>query len=215
MPTTDVTGLSTGQIVSLVATSSVVAAFLTQGLAWFREWWGEAKQAKFAALYISIALEAYARTCASVISDSETYEASNESAGAGHGNIAEIPEYPDVDWKAFGIKHAERAMTFRTKIDNDRAMIRDLWEHGEEEDIVPLVREKSGEHGLAALAMAEMFRAQRGLNPLDDFGEFSTQSYLTRRHAEHVKRRVRYEEGQRKWNAELLGHKAAEDAPQT
>lgn len=215
MPTTEITGLSTGQIVSLVATSSVVAAFLTQGLAWFREWWGEAKQAKFAALYISIALEAYARTCASLISDSEAYEASNEAAGAGHGNIAEIPEYPEVDWQAFGIKHAERAMTFRTKIDNDRAMIRDMWEHGDEDDIVPFVREKSGEHGLAALAMAEMFRAQHGLNPLDDFGKYSTQAYLARRHAEQVEERVRYEERRRKQTEELFGQKAAEGEPQT
>lgn len=196
MSAAEITGLSTVQIVSLVATSSVVAAFLTQGFAWLREWVGEAKQAKFAALYISIALESYARTCASLIGDSETYEWSSEAAGTAHGNIAELPDFPEVDWKAFGIKHAERAMTFRTKIDNDRAMIRDMWENLDEDDIVPIVREKAGEHGLAALAMAEMFRAQHGLGPLDDFGEYSTQSYLTRRHNEYAEKRTRQEDRQ-------------------
>ena len=189
--------------------SGVLAALFTQGLAWLREWRGESKQAKFAALYIAITLEAYARTCASVIGESETYEASEENAGVGHGNLAEIPEFPEVDWKAFGIKNAERAMAFRTRIDNDRAMIRETWEHADEDDIVPLVREKSGEHGLDALAMAKDFRSQHRLTPLAESGQFSTQSYLQRKHDEYVEKRKRWEEGQRKMIQELF----AQDEP--
>lgn len=173
--------------------SGVLAALFTQGLAWLREWLGENKQAKFAALYVAIALESYARACATMIGESETYDASDGAAGSAHINLPELPEYPEVDWKAFGIRNAEKAMAFRTKIDADRATFREMWEHLDPEDVVPDVRERTARHGMTALSMAATFRAAYGLNPLDDFGEFTTEGFLKRKHDEHVERRVRYE----------------------
>lgn len=198
------TGWTTAQIVTLVATSSVVSALLTQGLAWLREWLGETKQAKFAALYIALALEAYARTCATDIGESETYEASSEAAGAPHGNLTELPDFPEVDWRAFGIKQSEQAMGFRVEIDNERAMIRDLWEHEDEDTVVPVVRELAAKLGLKAFAMSENFRKQRGLTLLDQSGEYSTKNFLDRKHREYVEKRIRDEERRRKSNAELF-----------
>jgi hypothetical protein len=173
--------------------SGMLAALFTQGLSWLRDTWRDKRDAKFAALYIATALEAHARTCAALTGDSELYEDSGENAGKPHGNIAEMAEYPEVEWKAFGIKDSERAMAFRTKIDADRAMIRERWEFEDEDSIVPEVREKSAEYGLTALRMAETFRAKHGLSPLDDFGEFTTEGYLTDRHENYVAKRLAYE----------------------
>lgn len=198
------TGWTTAQIITLVATSSVVSALLTQGLAWLREWLGEAKQAKFASLYIALALEAYARTCATDIGESETYEASSEAAGVPHGNLSELPELPEVDWRAFGIKQSEQAMGFRVEIDNERAMIRDLWEHEDEDTVVPVVRELAAKLGLKALALSENFRTQRGLTLPDQSGEYSTKNFLARKHREYAEKRTREEERRRKSNAELF-----------
>lgn len=197
-------GWTTAQIITLVATSSVFAALLTQGLAWLREWHGETKQAKFAALYIALALEAYARTCATDIGESETYEASGEAAGAPHGNLTELPDFPEVDWKAFGIKQAEEAMGFRVEIDNECAMIRDLWEHEDEDTVVPIVRELIAKLGLKALTMSENFRKQRRLALLDQSQEYSTKNFLDRKLKEHVEKRLLYEERARKSMSDLF-----------
>ncbi|WP_436063723.1 MULTISPECIES: hypothetical protein [unclassified Phenylobacterium] len=176
----------------------MLAAIFTQGLGWLRDFWRERRDGKFAALYIATALEAYARTCATLVSESETYDRSDQNAGKPHGNIVDMPEYPDVEWKAFGIKDSEKAMAFRTKIDSDRSMFTGLWEHLDEDDIVPEVREKAAQHGLTALGMASTLRAKHNLLPLDDFGEFTTEGYLTEKRDEYVARRVKEEERRRK-----------------
>lgn len=188
--------------------SGVLAALFTQGLSWLRDSWRDRRDAKFSALYIAIALEDYARTCATLLSESENWESSNENAGAPHGNIAGMPDYPEIEWKAFGIKDAERAMAFRTKINSDHSMFSGLWEFSDEDQIVPEVREKAAEHGLTALRMAAVFRARRGLNPLDDFGEFTTEGYLTENHESYVAKRLSYEaweKGRREQGDDPLG----------
>lgn len=199
------TGWTTVQIITLVGGSSVLAAFVTQGVAAMREWLGETKAGKFAALYISIALEEYARTTATMLGESVTHESTDGHAGTAHRNIAELPEYPEVNWQAFGIKSAEAAMGFRTDVDSQRSWISGYWGIGEDDEVICEMQERAARLGLAAFALAERFRNEKGLTPLDQSDEWSTKNDLTDRHEKFVARRLAHEERQRASNAELFG----------
>jgi len=204
MADTTTTGWTTFQIITLVGGSSVLAAVVTQVVSWVREWLGETKEGKFTALYIAIALEEYARTTATLLGESETHEDSNGHAGTAHSNLAELPEYPQVNWQAFGIKRAEAAMGFRTEVDGQRSFISGYWEFADEDEVVPEVQERAARLGLAAFALAARFRREHGLTALDQPDEWSTKNDLTRRHEKFVARRLQHEERQRKSNAEIV-----------
>jgi hypothetical protein len=190
------TGWTAVQIITLVGGSSVIAALITQGVSWVREWLGETKEGKFTALYIAIALEEYARTTATILMESEQHDNSDGHAGTAHGNLAELPEYPEVNWRAFGIKRAEAAMTFRTDVDAQRTYMTGLWDVADEDDAVPEFQERAAEMGLTALALAEQFRKDHRLTPLDQSDEWSTKNGLARRHEKFVARRVKAAERQ-------------------
>ncbi len=199
------TAWTTVQIISLVGGSSVLAAFVTHGVALVRERFGEARSEKFAALYIAVALEEYARTTATLLGESETHEDSNGAAGKAHSNLAELPEYPEVNWQAFGIRRAEAAMGFRVDVDSQRNWISGYWDFAEEDEVVPEMQERAARLGLAAFTLAARFRKECGLKPLDQSERWSTKNDLTRRHEKFVARRLAYEARQRASNAEILG----------
>lgn len=181
-------GLTTIQAVTLVATSSVLAAALTQGLVWLKDHRGETKEGKFSALYIALAFEDYARACASVIGDNRTFASSRGAAGDQHGNLAELPEFPSVNWKALGITDTEKAMAFRTRLDGKRAGFSFLWTVTDEDSIIPDVCETSAILGLEALELGTALRRARGLKPLDETGEYSTRNYLTEQRERDLER---------------------------
>jgi len=196
---------STVNIVALVAGSSVLAAVVTQGLSAWRDSRRTNKDAAFSALYMAIAFEAYANECASLIGDSENHDSSRGAAGKAHGNLPQLPPYPEeVEWKAFGLKRTTRALSFRTEVDSLRAMISGHWEFGDEDDIVPMVREEAAELGVKALEIAADLRRSKHIEPMPETGDWSVQSFLRRKREEYRKDRKLREESNRRWNAELL-----------
>lgn len=198
------TAWTVGGIIGLVAGSSVIASVVTLSATWGRDLLGWNAKRKFAALYLAIALEEYARTTATLLGESETHEDSNGAAGTAHSNLAALPDYPDVDWEAFGIKRAEAAMGLRTEVDSQRGWISGYWGFAEAEEVVPEMQERAATLGLKAFVMAEGFRKDFGLTPLDQSDEWSTKNDLTSRHQKFVARRLRYEEHQRAANAEMF-----------
>jgi hypothetical protein len=199
------TAWTAGGIIGLVAGSSVIASVVTLSATWVRDLLGWDARRKFAALYLVIALEEYARTTATLLGQSETHNDSNGAAGNAHANFAALPNYPDVDWEAFGIKRAEAAMGLRTEVDSQRSWISGYWEFAEGEEVVSEMQERAAKLGLKAFEMAEGFRKDFGLTPLDQSDEWSTKNDLTRKHENYVARRLKYEERQRKANAEMFG----------
>ncbi|HEX3365208.1 hypothetical protein [Phenylobacterium sp.] len=198
------TAWTAGGIIGLVAGSSVIASVVTLSATWVRDLLGWNARRKFAALYLAIALEQYARTTATLLGESETHDDSNGAAGTAHSNFAALPEYPGVDWEAFGIKRAEAAMGLRTEVDSQRSWISGYWEFAEEEEVVPEMQERAAKLGLKAFEMAEGFRKDFGLTPLDQSDEWSTKKDLARKHEKFVARRLKYEERQRAANAEMF-----------
>src|SRR4051812_46005554 len=80
-------GVSTGQLTVLLLSSSVLAAFLTQGAVWLRDWLAETKNGRFAALYLALALEEYVEACSDLIYDSDNWESSDGEFGQGWVNL--------------------------------------------------------------------------------------------------------------------------------
>ena len=198
------TTLTMGGIILLVGTSSVVATVITLCASWAKDRWVEGKAAKFTALYIAIALEEYARTTATILWESESHSDTGGHAGTAHGHLAELPEYPEVNWQAFGIKNAEAAMTFRTDVGAQHTFMTGLWEVGDEDDAVLEFQERAAKMGLAALALADQFRRDHSLTPLDQSGEWSTKNDLTRRHERFVARRIKFQEQQDASRVEMM-----------
>jgi len=197
--------LSFFEIVGLFAGSSVLAAIINQAISAFREHRKTNKEAAFSALYVAIALEDYASTSSSEISDSETFESSNGHAGQGHGNVPELPEFPaSVEWKPFGIKATTSVLSFRVGVDNGRAMISDMWDFLDEDDVVPLVRQETARLGLDALGLAIGLRRSWGLSPVDYSSDWNVKSHLEGRQAHYNVRRREQEERNRQLNDELM-----------
>lgn len=163
---------TTGQIVSLVAGSSVVAAGVTVGVTWVRDWVGETRDGKFAALYLAIALERWAETCSTALYDSHNYDSSSGNAGRAVGQLDPLPEYPDVNWKALGIDDTMAVLAFRTEVDWARSQLDAAHEFDDSEDIVEQARFHIAAQGLAAARLAVRLRRDKRLDPIArDFAE--------------------------------------------
>lgn len=180
-------------IITLVAGSSVLAALVTKGL----DLWGDGRkrrvEADFAALYLAIALEDYASKCTGIIADISNHLSSRGEMGESHGNLAPLPEYPEnIDWKAFGIRPATKAMSFRIEVDAARESISSLWDF-DEDDAFALVSEYAASLGSKALSLAMAFRRSRGIEPVDYSGDWSAKAFLEKKSSEFADAKQRRE----------------------
>lgn len=199
------TSLSAFEIIVLIAGSSAGAVITSQALSAFRDYRKTNREAAFSALYAAIALEDYTSRCSSLISDSENYERSGGLAGAPRGNVTELPGYPDtIEWKPFGIKATNTALSFRVDVDNTRAMFRDMWEFDDEDGIAPLVREHSAKLGLEALNIAISLRHDRGLEPVDYSSEWNVKKHLEERQSYYVEKGKKQEERARDMHEKIM-----------
>lgn len=154
------------QIVSLVATSSVLSAGMTVGAAWLRERLGERREGKFAALTIALALERYAEACSDALYDSHNFVSSSGSFGRDLASVDDLPEYPSVNWKALGIDDTEAAMSFRTDVDFEQGRLASMREFVDDDEVLEQARVSVAEVGSAAANLAKRLRSTRGLRPL-------------------------------------------------
>lgn len=176
-------------LVGLIATSSVLAAFITQGLGWLKDIGGRDREAKFACLYVAIALENYATECSVMITDSHNYEGSDGHFGAPKRNIPELAAYPsEIKWEPLGIVYAEHALNYRAKVIAYRANLDDEWEFGDEEDTIASARRIAADMGLEALSLASNFREARGLGKKPELNEnWSVKSHLEAKKAGYAR----------------------------
>lgn len=156
------TALTASQIATLVAGSSVLAAVVTQGVSWLRDHLKSKNNSDFAKVYLIAALEGYAAEASNLISDSKNYEASSGQVGSPVGNIPRLDSFPDViDWQAFGPETTKQMLNFQVDLESVRASIAFEWDVvGDEDIIVPTVREKSALVGLKALQLAAGLKGQ-------------------------------------------------------
>jgi hypothetical protein len=218
MPTTEFT---TAGIITLVAGSSVLAAFVTQGVSWLRDYLNRSQEEAFARLYIVAALEAYASVAARAISDSEIYEVSNGEAGTHWHNIPDFPPYPDmIDWKALGTKLTKLALAFPVDIEAAQALIAFEWDVVNDHELVlPTVREKTARAGARALQLAAKLQDEyegEKVQLLEEIWDSKTQ--LETKLHEYTDKRIRSQEesdaflaeSQAKANRRMKARKAQE-----
>lgn len=158
------------QIVGLVAGSSVLAALVNQGITIFREHLRRNGEARLSALYVALALEAYASDCSSIISDCDKFAGTKGKMGVRHDNLPLLTAYPmEVDWKALGIQTTATAMTLRVTVEAARARFSFIREHLDHVDHAPvtLVLPAAAQIGLHALAAAEKIRRHHALPPME------------------------------------------------
>lgn len=185
-------GITTTQLIVLLLSSSVLAAFLTQGAVWLRDWLAETKNRKFAALYLALALEDYGEMLSDDIMDAEN-EAAQSQEGRFLFSVRAVPDYPEVDWKALGIKRTVAAMSFRVKVDRIRTQYSAEAEFVDFEDVSIAARISAVELGREAIALGRVFRKEVDLpkrdmvNPLDHFDR------VMARHEEVLRKRVAYD----------------------
>lgn len=185
-------GITTTQLIVLLLSSSVLAAFLTQGAVWLRDWLAETKNRKFAALYLALALEDYGEMLSDDIMDAEN-EAAQSQEGRFLFSVRAVPDYPEVDWKALGIKRTVAAMSFRVKVDRIRTQYSAEAEFVDFEDVSIAARISAVELGREAIALGRAFRKEGDLpkrdmvNPLDHFDR------VMARHEEVLRKRAAYD----------------------
>lgn len=157
--------LTTLGIIALLLGSSVLAAFVTVGVNWLREWIAETKNRKFAAFYLALALEKFGEVCSDAIYASDNHESETREDPTLHW-VPSLPEYPDVDWKAFGVSRTVEAMTLRVEVETRNTEIRD-WSDYDDDYAYEHARRYTAEVGLRAIALAEDFRRSAGLPKRD------------------------------------------------
>lgn len=185
--------MADGSTIGLVATSSVLAAALTQVFAIARDWWTKGTSAKFGALYLAVALEAYADECSALLSDSEAYSASHHQAGRWRGQLPELHPCPDdVEWKALGLRLTTAALAFRVAIATARSKVADAFDYGDENDGVQAAREVAASLGLKAVALASDLRRSHGVDPREnDDPNWNVETHLAERQVAYLQLRER------------------------
>lgn len=160
---------TTWGIITLVGGSSVFAAIVTQGVGWLRDWWKAKVNREFATVYLVAALERYANEASNAISDSENYDSSDGEIGRAVVNVPELTAYPDsIEWTALGPKTTKRMLAFQVEIEAIRSSIAFHWEvTGDEDFVIPDVREKTALVGLKALQLAAVLEAEYAGEPID------------------------------------------------
>ena len=207
------TALTSIEIVTLVAGSSVLAAVVTQGVSWLRDHMKSRSNREFAKVYLVAALEGYAAEASNAISDSENYETSDGQIGRPVGNIPMLDGFPDtIDWHSLGPDTTKQMLSFQVDIESVRASIAFEWDVvGDEDLIVPKVREKTALVGLKALQLAAALQAQHEGAPIDlSNPDWSVKSALQADLEKYEKRRLTWEARQEAMIEELNAHASSE-----
>lgn len=206
------TALTSIELVTLVAGSSVLAAVVTQGVSWLRDHMKSKSNREFAKVYLVAALEGYAAEASNAISDSENYETSNGQIGRSVSNIPVLDTFPDtIDWRALGPEITKQMLSFQVDLESARASIAFDWDVvGDEDLIVPTVREKTALVGLKALQLAAALQAEHEGEPIDLANpDWSVKSALQADLAKYEKLRVAWEDRQKTMIEELNAHASA------
>ncbi len=184
----------------------MLAAVVTQSVTWFRDKWNERREADFSALYLALALENYAASCAEQIGESEIYEESQGAGGSAQNNVNPLPNYPEnINWKAWGIKGTTDALSFRLAVDEARSRVSSEWQNGDDDLAINLIREEVAELGTQAIELAAKFRRYQKLKALKDSARWSPHESLVRKRDKYQRKSADRIRRNSEFNAKLFG----------
>lgn len=165
------TALSWGDIIRLALSAGVVSALLGQGLIWLREWHTrkttDAKEARHVALRAAIHLETFVMSCAELAADNDLHDGSGGHAGTTHTSLAELPPFPDLEWKALDIALQARILAFPIEVTSAQQGVAFYWQVEGEDEVADECVERAARLGLRAWALACDLRGKYGFPLLD------------------------------------------------
>ena len=163
-------------VIGASATSTIIH-FCIQA---FRDAGHKRTEADFSALYLALALEAYADGCAKLIGESSTDRASRGDMGKHHPSILPVAGFPEtINWKALGIERSAKILSFPIRVDAERARLADHAEYVLDEDEIGFhVERKAARYGLEALALATELRKQNRIEQNNAENVSRVRSYL-------------------------------------
>lgn len=200
-----------GSFILAVATSTVCATLLNQGIVQFLDHRRRRETARLSALYAANALERYCEQCAHHLGEKETYISSSGHAGQDWGCLPDLPEYPaDIDWKRLGIPFTERMFAFRTGLESVQTMISAYYYEDPPDGGDHHVLEQLSKKGLEAGQLARDIRSEFNLTPVTPGGEYSSERYLRENLHRREEQHRRYLEDQERQRAELSAQAGSE-----
>ena len=102
---------------------AVVGSILTQLFTFFRYIWNKKDEGRFAALSLALTLEAYASECTKPFYDLSNYASSSGASSEPAGNVPQLMEYPQTNWRNLGMKHAITLLNYRVIVQSARSYV--------------------------------------------------------------------------------------------
>ncbi len=182
-------------VVTLVASSSVVSALLTQALIWWRDAKGKGEDRRLATIYLTAALKNFAREAYALVMASERFEESHGAAGNLARNLPEPPcSLENIDWKVLGADRTGEFLEFVSQVEQLRAFVDTFWEmeldNGYASDVV---RQHAVRAGLRALQIVAGLEGRHVGDPVSIEGLGHLELRLERKRIEYEQRRANEE----------------------
>ncbi|SRR6266851_6809190 len=164
------TVLSISDILTLAFSTGVITALLNNLLGWLRDWKKDHTSTKrdprYSAMRIAVILEKFAIECANVISDNDLYKKAEGHAGAAHGTLPPLREFPaDTDWKALDPALSARTLSLPNELSLADGTIKFWWdiEPGDQGILLHACDLQAGKCGYIAWQLAADMRRGYGL----------------------------------------------------
>jgi hypothetical protein len=185
---------SSWNVITLVATTGVLSALLTQALTGMREWWLSSQNKKaragYHALRLAVMLEAYASACAIFVLDNGNVQTPpDEEFPNWSVKLPDLLPYPDdtEGWHAIELKLAGRVLNFRNRVSGSQGVILSTAEFSEDELGDTLDAEAAG-RGLEAWEIAVALRRRHGVDAVELIWDFIDSMQVALRSAERSKK---------------------------
>lgn len=187
------------------AMAAAIGAITSFIVGWLRDIWRDRRDAKFSALYLAIALDAYVHACATVVRDSKAHDDTDGHQGTFHGNIPKLPEFPaTIEWKPLGIELATAAMSFRCEVDATAENIDEFWDVlCDEDECLPYFWEKACLLGQDAFRLAGQLLKEKRIPASDYLRPDDDRAYLENTLNKLIANRKRWEEQSRQMHQVL------------
>lgn len=163
--------VSAWDIAKLALSAGLVTAIANNFLVWLRDSRKDSKissrEATYSSIRISVILDEFAIKCAEIISDNDMYSRSGGHAGAPHGKLPSLAEYPgDIDWKSLDPTLTARVLSIPNELSLSEGTIK-FWEDVDRETVSTACDDQAGKCGYRAWKLAEDIRRRYKLPAFD------------------------------------------------